>query len=115
MEGEEQKPGATETPEKAALVSKELVAELEKDQEELRLYRKIHAEQRTTYTVSRTENPDSIEIGTQKDGRIKVYGDASRKAEFAAKVKDLIEITAAAKESMTKAGLLPAANGKPAE
>lgn len=98
MEGEVQEKKAEEVP-KTEPEKVPVKAAAETPHE---LYLQHFMEQRTTYTVSRTENPDSLEIGTQKDGRIKVYGDFGKKAEFAAKVKDAIDITEAAQERMRK-------------
>lgn len=45
------------------------------------------------------EDQDSIEIGAQATGRIKVYGTLGRKTEFALKIKDAFELLEAAQET----------------
>lgn len=48
-----------------------------------------------TTTLHRTENPDSIEIGTpSKGGSIKVYGDFFSPEAFKVKIDNAIEIRA---------------------
>lgn len=48
------------------------------------------------------EDQDSIEIGAQATGRIKVYGTLGKKQEFAEKIKDAIELLEATREKMKK-------------
>jgi len=48
------------------------------------------------------ENQDSIEIGAQATGRVKVYGDYGKKPEFAAKIKDALELLAATRATLEK-------------
>ena len=58
-----------------------------------------------TTTLHKTENPDSIEIGTpSKGGAIKVYGDFCNPDGFKAKIDNAIEIKA---YTNTKLGLTP--------
>ena len=54
----------------------------------------------TTTRLVKKEDQDSIEIGAQSTGRVKVYGDFGKKSEFAKKLKDALEILAAARETM---------------
>ena len=54
----------------------------------------------TTRSVHATEDADSLEIGTQKDGRVKVYGNFGNKKKFAEKLNTAIELTEAAREKM---------------
>jgi len=42
--------------------------------------------------VVRTENPDSLEIGSSKEGKIKVYGNADNKEAFQKKIKVMLEL-----------------------
>lgn len=48
------------------------------------------------------ENQDSMEIGAQANGRIKVYGDYGNKPEFAKKIKDAIELLQGTRETLEK-------------
>lgn len=56
----------------------------------------------TTHSVHVTADPDSLEIGTQKDGRVKVYGNLSNKKAFAEKLNNAIELIEAAKKKLDK-------------
>ena len=58
-----------------------------------------------TTTLHKTENPDSLEIGTpSKGGAIKVYGDFINPDGFKAKIDNAIEVRNYTK---SKLGLMP--------
>ena len=59
----------------------------------------------TTTQLLRKEDQDSIEIGAQATGRMKVHGDFGKKQEFAAKIKDAFEILTASQEQLRKVPL----------
>ena len=42
--------------------------------------------------IIKTENPDSLEIGGSKEGKIKVYGNADNKDAFQKKIKTMLEL-----------------------
>lgn len=48
------------------------------------------------------EDQDSIEIGAQATGRVKVYGSFGKKQEFAARIKDAVELLEATRATLEK-------------
>lgn len=55
-----------------------------------------------SYTIQRTENPDSLEIGTPgKGGTIKIYSDFCDKEGFRKKIDNAIELLEYARVAIT--------------
>ena len=52
--------------------------------------------------VVRTENPDSLEFGGSKEGRIKVYGNAADKEAFRVKIDNMLELREHAKGGLER-------------
>jgi len=81
-------------------VNKKLQAQLKTAMDRVGMLERGLETKTTTVQVSRTENGDSITIGAPSQGQVKVYGDFTRKTEFAARIKDALELLAAARESV---------------
>jgi len=82
------------------LVKAETLRELLHEQQAV--FKGLMLAAQTQIQVHRSENSDSIEIGSQKEGRIKIYGDFTKKTEFAQKIKDAVEVLLAAQSAMPK-------------
>lgn len=87
---------------KAALKKDVSAAMLVKMEDEIKNLRNQIAMQNVTVTKIIKEEQDSIEIGAQATGRIKVYGTAGKKAEFAKKIADQLDLLEAAQPRMKK-------------
>ncbi len=106
MEGEEQQKGNYKNIHEALKVSQE---ENEKMQIQLktamdRVAMLEHGLELKTTSTQRIvkDGQDSMEIGAQATGRVKVYGDFVKKAEFAAKIKDALELMEATRGQLEK-------------
>ena len=78
----------------------ELTRAMELRAKEIKMLEMLAMRAATEIQVHRSEDADSIEIGAQSTGRIKVYGDFTKKAEFSRKIKDAIEVLVAAQSAM---------------
>ncbi len=87
---------------KAALEKNVSAALMTKMEDEIKNLRNQIAMQNVTVTKIIKEEQDSIEIGAQATGRIKVYGTAGKKAEFAKKIADQLDLLDATKKRMEK-------------
>jgi len=66
------------------------------------LYRKWFRDQHTTTQKIVKMDQDSLEIGAQATGRVKVYGNFNDKKAFAAKVKEALEVLDGAQQAVKK-------------
>lgn len=82
--------------------SDSLRAELSSKNKEIRMIEMLAMRATTTIQKVIKEGQDSMEIGAQATGRIKVYGDYGKKQEFAAKIKDAIELMEVTRKTLEK-------------
>jgi hypothetical protein len=85
---------------------KELVATLEDQmklaQDRVEMLERGLEMKSTTVSKIHKIDQDSLEIGAQATGRIKVYGDFKNKQAFAAKLRDAFEVLAGAMEKQAE-------------